>query len=329
MEKLVSVIIPCYNAEKWLREAIDSCLNQTYANLEIIVIDDGSSDHSLEIIKSYEDKVIWESGPNRGGCYARNRGFELTKGEYIQYLDADDYLLPQKIERQVHFLEETGADVVYGDWRPQKHLPDGTFFLKDINTCGPKDDFLEHLLADKQWLVPHALIFTRDAVSKSGGWDEKLKAGQDRDFFISVAMSGVKFAYQPGCYSVYRGYGNITVSTSNPDIWRNNHFFLMEKAEMKLSQLNKLSERYRRALAECYFGRIRGNCTSINYSSYLWVLNKITSLCPDFKGKSKAPVYNIAQITIGFKNTEIIYKLVKQLLNVRPSKSHNFSGVRG
>ena len=321
MNDLVSIIIPCYNAQRWIKEAIDSCINQTYQNLEIIVIDDGSSDNSLKIIESYEDKVIWESGSNRGGCYARNRGFELSKGEYIQYLDADDYLLPQKIEKQVHFLEETGADVVYGDWRFQKHLPDGTFFLKDINICGPKEDFLEHLLANKQWLVPQALLFTRDAVTHSGGWDEKFKAGQDRDFCISVAMNGAKFVYQPGCYSVYRNYGNVTVSTSNPKVWRDNHFSLMEKAEIKLTKLNKLSDRYRRALAECYFENIRNEWTTINYSKYLWVLNKIISLCPDFEVKRKSPAYNIAQKTIGFKNTEIIYKLLKPLFNAQKYKA--------
>ena len=320
MDKLVSIIIPCYNAQRWIKEAIDSCINQTYPNLEIIVIDDGSIDNSLKIIESYGNKVIWESGPNRGGCYARNRGFELSKGECIQYLDADDYLLPQKIEKQVHFLKETEADIVYGDWRFQKHLPDGTFFLKDINICGPKEDFLEHLLADKQWLVPQALLFTRDAVTHSGGWDEKFKAGQDRDFCISVAMSGAKFVYQPGCYSVYRNYGNVTVSTSNPKLWRDNHFSLMEKAEIKLTKLNKLSNRYRRALAECYFRKIKYDCKNIDYFQYLWVLNKIVSLCPDFKSKSKAPAYKIVQKTIGFKNTEIIYKLINQLLNTRRRK---------
>ena len=75
----------------------------------------------MEIIKSYGDKVIWETGPNCGGNHARNRGFALSKGEYIQYLDADDYLKPEKIERQVNFLKETSADIVYGDWQHQYH----------------------------------------------------------------------------------------------------------------------------------------------------------------------------------------------------------------
>src|SRR2546421_11836378 len=119
--QLASIIIPCYNAERWVAEAIRSALDQTYAPIEVIVIDDGSTDKSLEVIKSFGNMIRWESGPNRGGSHARNRGFESSSGKYIQFLDADDYLLSQKIETQVAFLEKTGADVVYGDWRYKWH----------------------------------------------------------------------------------------------------------------------------------------------------------------------------------------------------------------
>ena len=206
MSYLVSVIIPCYNAERWIAEAIDSCLNQTYPSVEIIVIDDGSIDNSLEIVKSYGNKVIWETGENKGGNHARNRGFALSKGEYIQFLDADDYILPEKIARQVGFLEENDADVVYGDWRHRQHLPSGETFLEDIKISGAQEDILESLLAD-WWVSPACILFSREVVEKSGGWDESLRAGQDRDFFLSVAMDGARVAYQPGCHSVYRRYG--------------------------------------------------------------------------------------------------------------------------
>src|SRR5690242_7347043 len=108
----VSAVIPCYNAERWIGEAIQSCLNQTYSPIEVVVIDDGSTDHSLAVIKSFGHKIKWETGPNRGGNHARNRGFTLSVGKYVQFLDADDYLLPQKIERQLTMLCSSGADVV-------------------------------------------------------------------------------------------------------------------------------------------------------------------------------------------------------------------------
>src|SRR5678815_984429 len=98
---LVSILIPCYNAERWIRQCIESALDQTYPNKEVIVVDDGSKDASLEVIKSFGDRIRWETGPNRGGNAARNRLLQLAKGEWLQYLDADDYLLPEKISRQM------------------------------------------------------------------------------------------------------------------------------------------------------------------------------------------------------------------------------------
>ena len=99
-EYKVSVLIPCYNAEQWIAEAIESALKQEYKNKEVVVLDDGSTDSSLDIIRTYEKYIRWESQSNQGGTAARNRLLELSTGEWIQYLDADDYLLPEKISSQ-------------------------------------------------------------------------------------------------------------------------------------------------------------------------------------------------------------------------------------
>jgi len=105
---LVSVVIPCYNSQAYVGEAIRSALDQTHKNLEVIVIDDGSSDASLQVIKSFGQSVRWETGPNRGAPAARNRGAELARGEFIQFLDADDLLLPEKVETCLHAGSSAG-----------------------------------------------------------------------------------------------------------------------------------------------------------------------------------------------------------------------------
>lgn len=326
MPKLVSVIIPCFNAEKWLREAIDSCLKQTYSAVEVIVINDGSTDGCLDIIKSYGDKIIWESGVNRGGNYARNRGFALSKGEYIQYLDADDYVLPEKIERQVYFLEKMDADVVYGDWRHQQHLANGKTFLEEIKITGTQSDILESLLSD-WWVSPACLLFRRSAVEKSGGWDENLKAGQDRDFFISVVMSGAKVVYQPGCYSIYRRYGDVTVSTSSKVRYLESHLYIIENVEQKLLARGELSTKYCHALAQSYFSIARGYL-NINSSLYTKFLDKTLTLCPNFQPASteRTVIYNLAQNVFGFRKIEkvvFLIKLVKTLAIKKLSKLKN------
>ncbi|MEW5860943.1 MAG: glycosyltransferase [Cyanobacteriota bacterium] len=312
MKKLVSVIVPCFNAEKWLKEAIDSCLNQTYSEIEIIVIDDGSTDNSLEILKNYNGKIIFESGPNKGGNHARNRGFALSKGDYIQYLDADDYLLPEKIERQVNFFGETGADVVYEDWRYQHHLPDGTIFLDEIQVCGYQEDILESLLRN-WWTTPGAILIKRSIVEKCGGWDENLKVGQDRDFIIRMAIDGAKFVYLPGCYSIYRKYGDVTVSSSNRSLWLEHHSLVLEKAEYTLAAMDRLPPRYKQALAQSYVSMASDFYDRMSSAQHLQLLKKGLNLYPEYKMKDKRPFgYSLLQEILGFLKTERIYTSIKK-----------------
>jgi len=107
----VSVLIPCFNAEKWIGQAILSALSQSHPYKEVLVVDDGSTDNSLEIIQSFGNQIRYETGPNRGGNVARNRLLDLARGEWLQYLDADDYLFPDKIAQQLPY--STNADVIY------------------------------------------------------------------------------------------------------------------------------------------------------------------------------------------------------------------------
>jgi len=304
MSELVSIIIPCYNAENWVAEAIDSCLKQTYPNIEVIVIDDGSTDRSLEIIQSYGEQIIWQSLPHQDGNFARNTGFSLSQGEYIQYLDADDYILPDKIARQVSFLEQTQADVVYGDWRHQRHLPDGSICLENIEVSQVQADILASLLAN-WWVALAALIYRRSAVKNSAGWDENLAAAQDRDFFLSVVMNGAKVVYQPGCYSIYRRYGSVTVSTSSKTRWLKSHQQVLSKVEGQLLEMNQLSMKYRHALAMSYFELARESLF-VDYSQYLVFLEKALVLFPDFQSHSKRAIYRFVQNVLGFRQTERI-----------------------
>jgi glycosyltransferase involved in cell wall biosynthesis len=253
---LVSIVIPCYNAGRWLREAIDSCLTQTYSNLEVIVVDDGSTDDSLSIARTYGSDIVVTTGPNRGESGARNKGFSLSHGDYIQFLDADDYLLPEKIERQVEYLETEGGDVVYGDWQIRFHLPDGSTRLGEIWTPGRYDDPVLAVL--NGWnLIPLGMLHRREIVERVGGWDESLHITEDTAFLFSEIMTGADLRYQPGCFSVYRRYGNVTLSTADPA--RRLHYLgrslgIMEKT---LEARGLLQGPYREALAQFYYRHAR------------------------------------------------------------------------
>ena len=307
---LVSVIIPCYNAERWIDEAIQSALNQTYSPVEVIAVDDGSSDGSWKKIQEFGSRVIAETGPNRGGSAARNRGFVLSRGDYIQFLDADDYLLPKKIPRQVAFLEASGADVVYGDWRHEHFLPDGSSQLEEIAVSGAQEDVLGALLSG-WWVAPAALLFRRHVLEKTGGWDESLAAAQDRDLFISIAMTDAKIAYQPGCYSIYRRYGHDTVSTGSRMRWLDNHCRVLDKAAAALNAAERMKSEYRRALASSYFHLAR-NYFDRDRKKYRETMEKVLMLEPKFQPRESA-IYGLAKRMFGFSAAESLASWKRRL----------------
>jgi glycosyltransferase involved in cell wall biosynthesis len=329
-QSLVSIIIPCYNCRKWVQEAIKSCLNQTYPNNEIIVVDDGSTDESLEVLRHFLPRIRLETGPNRGGNSARNRAFALSTGEYIQYLDADDYLEPDKIARQVRFLEETKADVVYGDWRYRRHLPDSRFsYLDKIKVSGVQQDILASLLSG-WWVAPGAILYRRQVVNQVGGWDETLRAAQDRDFFTSVALSDAKIRYQTGCYFIYRKYGAVTVSSSNRSRWVENHCISLKKSEVALAHTGRLTEKYRAALAAGYFDIARAPYTFDARASFAiyaktldGLINKILDLCPHFNAADETRVFIALQWLLGFKFAMHLLLRVRSAIHVVKSKLRN------
>ena len=307
-QPLVSIVIPCYNSQKWVQQAVKSCLNQTYPNIEIIVVDDGSTDRSLEVLRQFLPRIRLETGPNRGGNSARNRGFALSTGEYIQYLDADDYLEPDKIARQVRFLEETKADVVYGDWRDRRHLPGSNLsYLDRIEVSGVQQDIVASLLSF-WWVNGGAVLYRRQVVNQVGGWDEALRAFQDTDFLTSVALSGAKIRYQPGCYFIYRKYGAVTVSTSNFSRWLESYCISLNKSEVALARTGRLTQEYRAALAVGYYKTAQA-CywfdTRASFAVYEKtlnnIINKILDLCPHFNAAGETRVFQLVQWLFGFR----------------------------
>ena len=117
---LVSVIIPLYNRENTIRRAVDSILNQTYTNIEVLVVDDGSIDHSVQMLDKYidDDRVkVFCQKQNRGANAARNRGIREAKGEYIAFHDSDDAWVPDKLEKQLKCMETENYDVCFSSFK--------------------------------------------------------------------------------------------------------------------------------------------------------------------------------------------------------------------
>lgn len=221
----VSVLIPCYNNERFVGNAIESALEQTWPCCEVIVVDDGSTDNSLSVAKEYEPEgvqVIHQ--PNRGPSSARNRALKAATGEYIQYLDADDFLDPEKIKAQVQALRELGPRTVafcptirFWDGEPPKsgqRMPktDQVPGLDSdepaqwlVNLWDPTSD--REIVQTGAWLTPWSLI------ADVGGWDEQITVDDDGEYFTRVILESDRIRYVPDGRVYYRQYHGSRVSS--------------------------------------------------------------------------------------------------------------------
>lgn len=253
MKPLVSIIIPCFNTEKYISEAIASALNQTYPNIEVIVVDDGSTDRSLEIIQSFGDRLIYEQINHQGACAARNRGLQLSKGKYIQFLDADDLLLSNKIETQLPLLESNQADLVFcngylfGDNRPCRPVKS---ILNLPNPWGT-DPFLYCL---KYNFGTNGPLHKREFLEQIGGFREGLIAAQETDLNIRLAFHNIRILKIEDFLFKVRNHSDpqrITQTTKPAGYMLSVLLGIYENISVISS--SKLTEERKDALASCIF----------------------------------------------------------------------------
>ena len=185
----VSAIIPCYNAQSTILRAVKSVLNQTYTVDQIIVIDDGSKDNSLTVIKEFIKNythIDIISRPNKGVCYSRNEGIENAKGNYILMLDADDYFEPSFVEKALKVFQESTkhAAVMCGFRRIVNGRYSKAYFFKEID--------LKHCLYNNGMMA--CVLFKKNALENVGMYDENLKyAHEDWDLNIRLLKAGYTF----------------------------------------------------------------------------------------------------------------------------------------
>lgn len=199
---LVSVIITNYNYAQYIKEAIDSVLNQTYNNIELIIIDDGSIDDSLTVIKKAikeKSTVRLIAQKNHGIVYTRNLGLKEAKGKYICFLDADDYWDKEYLEEMYSLAVKSNADVVYPNWRMMWHDENGRY----LRTTEPKwGDFdLVGYQLQKMHVSSESLIKKSAIGQHRFRWE---KVAEDWDFFIGLALDGRKFEFARNCFINYR-----------------------------------------------------------------------------------------------------------------------------
>ncbi|AFZ35840.1 glycosyl transferase family 2 [Stanieria cyanosphaera PCC 7437] len=184
----ISVIIPAYNGDRYIGKAIDSVLQQSYRDYEIIVVDDGSSDRTSQIVQSYGSKVRYISQQNQGVAAARNQGLEVAQGEYIAFLDQDDFFLPNKLASQVALLEQKSClGIVNSGWQIVNQ--DGEFLAAVQPWQTLPQLALIGLIVWKPVFLG-AMLFRHSWLKKSGGFDVELEQTPDVDLVLRLAQMG-------------------------------------------------------------------------------------------------------------------------------------------
>ena len=183
---LVSIVIPTYNYANYLLTAITSCLQQTYKNLEIIVVDDGSTDNTRAILEEFSDRILYIYQNNQGVSSARNKGLELAKGSFITFLDADDALTTDSIERRVRILtEHEEVDFVISSTL-SKHTLDETPYLHDKTGQSFFSERLYEDLLCRRISFATCAVLMRTAVAKAFAFPTHISNGEDIVYFTKV-----------------------------------------------------------------------------------------------------------------------------------------------
>ena len=181
------MIIPNYNYAHFLKETVESALSQTYSNIEVVVVDDGSTDNSLEVLAQFAKDILLIESENRGSCVARNLGMSKASGQYLAFLDADDTWDPEKIDHQISHLKKSNADLVFCQMRAYGEA--SSQYAKGGEMKVNHEWFLRNPGATP--FSPSAVLLTQELASKVGNWNTSLTGpAEDFDYFRRCAKLG-------------------------------------------------------------------------------------------------------------------------------------------
>lgn len=274
-EPLVSIIIPTYNRAKWLVEAVESCLNQIYEPIEIIIIDDGSTDNTKDVVNeiikynTLSKHVVYQRQINSGASAARNKGLYLAKGDFIQFLDSDDFLFPKKIELQFKEIKENNADGcsclgLMGE-TPEVAT---TILGEKFDTV---KDLMHRMFSGRVHVMcTPAPLWKKSALLTTKGWNTEIAFGDDLEYHIHVLIGIEKMAFVPEKLFFVREHNDNRLSNAAGNI---------KQIESGIKTLQLITETIKgNGLWDKYFqyGIIKNARTL--YASYMRLVNK-SSIC--------------------------------------------------
>lgn len=216
MKPLVSILIPAFNAEEFISDTIKSALAQTWSHKEIIIVDDESRDRTLPTAKQFAARdVKITTQPNQGAAAARNKAFSLCQGDYIQWLDADDLLAPDKIAKQLEDMDRTGSKraLLSSSWGRFTYRVDRASFAPTALWCDLKPaDWLVRKLEQNIYMQTGTWLVSRELTEAAGPWDTRLLGDDDGEYFCRVLLQSEGVRFTPEAKMFYRIAGNSSLS---------------------------------------------------------------------------------------------------------------------
>jgi len=290
MNPLVSILIPAYNAEEWIADTVRSALAQTWPNKEIIVVDDGSTDQTLSVARQFVSETVRVvTQENQGAAAARNRAFALCQGDYIQWLDADDLLAPDKITTQMKAFTSGTSDrkLLSGAWAYFMYRPQKAKFIPSALWCDLSPvEWLVRKMAYNLHMQTATWLVSRELTEAAGPWDTRLMGDDDGEYFCRVLMAGqgVHFVREARVY--YR---------LAPGSW--SYIGQSERKLVAQFESMKLHISYLRSLEDSE--RVRTACVTYlqNWLPKFYperpdLLNQLEQLAETFGGRLKPPKFS-------------------------------------
>jgi glycosyltransferase involved in cell wall biosynthesis len=307
---LVSVIIPVRNGERWIAETIESVLMQTYGALEIIVVDNGSTDGTRNAIRRYPTIRVVDV-PTPGLGRARNGGLDAATGKYVLFLDGDDLILPNKIERQVDVLETTRSDVA---WEPfQFYVPEseGGYLRGRIVRPQIGPDAAASVLTAEGWLQVGTMLIRRRAIGDLR-FDETPGVFEDTAFNVLLATRGARFVasgHEPGL--LYREHDGPRLSRRSPGAFAMACADNATRAYKLWSDAGTLTAERRNAVAATYIFAAR-QLSSTDRAAFDEIVVRLAEVDPDFIDKLPTRVRWIAKL-VGYSGAERVAVAYREL----------------
>jgi len=267
-------------------DCVNSVLSQTYDNIEIICVDNNSTDNTLAILNSLQSrnptKIQVTSQPIKGAPAARNKGLSLAKGEWIQFLDADDIILENKIASQINSAKPSSVEVIVSDYQRMNNSLTDTIAVKTLNEI--TKETVNYCISNI--IITGNPLYKKEIFEKYGGWDESLKSAQDWELNLRLALNNVSFCYVEGIFllsrevpdSISSNWKTVSIQASRVLL---KHFdylkstFLTDKSKSKITNTHYESLRFCKdeSLKEDIINSLKR--TSYNYLKYLTFYKRV------------------------------------------------------